>query len=667
MAAQQHEIDELVAHLRQADAPSVLVTGTRGSGKSTLMRGLRDALESAELPVTFHCTEEDFTYCHAEEVVERISKIGARKLRELGLKYRLVPQQTQFSNEPALPRFECKGGPLYIFIDGLDFIIDDNGFPLYNLAVLIGRKPERYAEAEQLYLELLAMLDRVSEDISLRKWKALETYAGHLENMFRKEDALARREEAIAAARQALGAGHPQVGELLLSLSCSIRWWKPDYALTCAEQGHAILQAAAGPRHSRATWGLRVIAFAHEMLGRFDQARAILERTLELGKAEARSSPYVAATALNELADAAEEAGDWQLGLRDREARLEHLRTFLGPRHIDTIRGAYGLARSCERNGERQRALELTEGCLRDYSAIGEATSFDRVDATLQVARMRLFGGDRGGCTSLVDELEKLAPGERPASCRIDFLLLKSELASMGGYNDERRRLVEEACQLLPMNYYDLQPQFGVVRAVLAGLLHLAGDADASLGQHEAGAQHLLLEQRHMLDFTLRPYETSLRYHVGPEDLARARIAELRLMFDTHIDSFGLAQFVLSPRPIRVAWNPKSPSILAALDGKGRSYLFDGHDTASMLEQLEPPFAPVEVPEDPALVSLNWSTSGEALRLRTPQGEKVNGRASDDEQWAPASAISPSGAYIAVMRRQSMRIVRARNRDEHQQ
>ena len=34
MAAQKHEIDELVAHLQQADAPSLLVTGTRGSGKS---------------------------------------------------------------------------------------------------------------------------------------------------------------------------------------------------------------------------------------------------------------------------------------------------------------------------------------------------------------------------------------------------------------------------------------------------------------------------------------------------------------------------------------------------------------------------------------------------------------------------------------------------------
>jgi hypothetical protein len=208
------------------------------------------------------------------------------------------------------------------------------------------------------------------------------------------------------------------------------------------------------------------------------------------------------------------------------------------------------------------------------------------------------------------------------------------------------------------MNHEDLQSQSSLVRAVQAGLLYLAGDVDASLRQHEAGVQYLRFAQRHMLEFALRPYERSLRDHVGSEALARARIAELRLMLDTHLDSFGLALFVLPPCPIRVAWNPRSASILALLDSQGQSYLFNWHASASMLEQLPSPLAPIEIPPDPAQVSLNWSLSGEALRLRTPQGQQVSGHTNHDEEWAPASAISPEGAYVVVMRRQSVRVAR---------
>jgi tetratricopeptide (TPR) repeat protein len=928
------------------------------------MAGLRDALESAGLPTIYHSTEQGFSSCHAEDVVERISREGSKQLGGLGVKFRRVPQQTQHDNEPALPRFEFKGGPLYVLLDGLDFIVDDNGFgvsyvpvdlppcmrlvlsvshgplldslaarryrvhemaplspegkselilahairrgsqdevmqgllawppgghpthllfaaklaeltgrapaenedvptvlnrlieamgssipnlavlahckyglpakrpldslrmsvarPLivergnffqpamsevqqllrrkygegelrrgrlelanglaecpfgaaideaaqhfveldekerladlltsfmtftmlihrssgrfsyywnkagakdaigrfermyesqaegleargrvallcniglmlsgcdapevaerfyrrsideartsdvpqpgnlatayFNLAVLISRKPDRYAEAEQVYLELLAMVDGVAEDSPVTKWRVLENYAGLLENMFRKEESLARREEGVVAAREKLGAGHPAVGELLLGLSSNVRWWKPDRALACAEQGHAILAAAAGPRHGKAIWGLGEMARSQLMLGRYEQARAIYEQTLEIAKEEEKSSPHAIASALENLADAAEEAGDRPRGLGYRKKKLEHQQSRLGPGHLNTLYAAKSLASCYEKNGQLERALELMEECLRDCSALGKEANSCATDATVQLARMRLFARNRDGCARLVDELEKRAPGELSNGLKTEVLLLKSELASVDGYTDDSRRLVAEACALHPMNYADLPSQFGVVRTVRAGLLHLAGDAEASLREHEAGVQQTLFGQRHMLDFTLRPYETSLRHHGGQDDLARARIAELRLMLNTHVDSFGLAQIPLPPRPVRVAWNPKSPSILALLDGNGRSCLFEWHDSAGMIEQLEAPFAAVEMPADPALVSLNWSSSGEALRLLTPQGQAVNGSANGNEEWSPASAISPNRAYIAVMRRQSLRIVRA--------
>jgi tetratricopeptide (TPR) repeat protein len=418
------------------------------------------------------------------------------------------------------------------------------------------------------------------------------------------------------------------------------------------------MEAAAGPHSSQALWGLRTIAQALQMLGQYQQARTVYERTLEIGKAEARSSPNGVSTALENLAESADEAGDRLLGLHFREARLEHLQTQLGPQHTDTIRSTYPLALCCERNGQRERALALMEEHMRHFSGLGKGETYNRANGMLQVARMRLASGDRQGCTVLVDEIEGLPPAEFPSSLQTEFLLLKSELASANGANHESRRLVEEACRLHPMNHEDLQSQSSLVRAVQAGLLHLAGDAEASLRQHEAGVQHLRFAQRHMLEFTLRPYERSLRDHVGSEDLARARMAELRLMLDTHIDSFGLALFVSPPCPIRAAWNPRSTSILALLDSQGQSYLFNWHASANMLEPLPSPLAPVELPADPAQVSFNWSQSGEALRLRTPQGQQVSGHASPDEPWAPASAISPEGAYVVVMRRQSVRIAR---------
>jgi tetratricopeptide (TPR) repeat protein len=963
MAAQKHEIDELVAHLRQANAPSLLVTGTRGSGKTTLMEGLRHALDAAGLPVVFHSTELNFDSCETSTIVDRISKLGTSLLNQRGIRHRRVPQLTPYANEPALTRFEFKGEILYILIDGLDFVADDNGFDtsffpidlppcmrlvlsvshgprldalaarrflvhemaplpdlckseillprleevqnrnevmqkllawplgghpthllfaarlaqltgaapepsddlltvlnrlvdsmgpvvsqlaafascrfgfpsrgiidlarlspaepiivrrsnfyqpatpevqqvlrqrfneaelrsgrielaeqlakchagavvdeaaqhlydldekvkladmlttlqvfaklihrssgtfgrywrqtgatdtlerfermfeshaaefdprsraaqlsniglllsecgildvserfyrraietartstvpqpgnlavsMHNLALLVAKKPERYAEADQIYLELLAMVDSITEDIPLKKWKLLDYYADHLEKMIRNEEAVARREQAIAAARKELGDGHTKVGELLLNLSSNIRWWKPEQALACAKQGHAIMEAAAGPHSSQALWGLRTIAQALQMLGQYQEARAIYEKTLEIGKAEAGSSPYGVSSALENLAESADEAGDRQLGLRFREAKLEHLQTQMGPQHTDTIRSTYSLAMCYERNGQRDRALALMEEHMRHFSGLGKGESYNQVNGRLQVARLRLSSGDRQGCAVLVDEIECIPTGEFPSSLQTEFLLLKCELASATGAIHESRRLVEEACRLHPMNHEDLQSQSSLVRVVQAGLFHLAGDTDASLRQHEAGVQHLRFAQRHMLEFALRPYERSLRDHIGPEDLARARMAEMRLMLDTHIDSFGLALFVLPPCPIRAAWNPRSASILALLDSQGTSYLFNWHASANMLEQLPSPLAPVEMPADPGQVSFNWSLSGEALRLRTPKGQQVTGHASPDETWAPASAISPEGAYVAVMRRQSVRIAR---------
>jgi hypothetical protein len=138
--------------------------------------------------------------------------------------------------------------------------------------------------------------------------------------------------------------------------------------------------------------------------------------------------------------------------------------------------------------------------------------------------------------------------------------------------------------------------------------------------------------------------------------LAEARLREIRTMLGIHYDRFGLGLTIVQDGPARVAWNTANPSILAALTHRGTSHLLAWHPSAGAIEFIEQPFEPVTLPADMSEVSLNWSESGDALRLRVGDEEKVHGKLRDGDSWAPASAISPDSSLVVVLRQNSIRI-----------
>ncbi len=528
-----------------------------------------------------------------------------------------------------------------------------------NLARLLALSRPRYEEAEAILAEILGELADKPSDYPVTRWSVMDEQAQLLAEMRRPKEAIARYQDAVDAVRAERGRDHPAVGSQLLAMSRNIRWLAPARALDCAREGLALLMRTLGPDHLEVDYALRLTACAHEFLGQHDAAVPLYEQALVIADANISAEPMRKAYGLKGLADIAEARGDWQRGAELRERAYLHLRTHVGPENPETALAGHDAALGCELTGNRMHARELLEQVLPAHRAAQSALPPRDANVDVELARMRKETGDREGCDAIVAELAGVAPGALRRFSRVRLGLLRAHLALTDERPAEARELLEGVLRTCAPPADEQDGSFGLAHVMLGGLLYLAGEVDASERHHEAGIQHLMVWLGLSWRYALGPYELCRRNQVGSQTVIEARLAELATMSRVNREAYGLAHYVVPPCPERVAWHPTRPGLLALLNRQGPSYLLEFHEESGLLEALEAPFPPAAIPEDLASVSLRWSPSGEALCLATPDGSQIFGRARAGETWLPASAISPDGAWVAVLRAQTVRIVRA--------
>jgi len=120
-------------------------------------------------------------------------------------------------------------------------------------------------------------------------------------------------------------------------------------------------------------------------------------------------------------------------------------------------------------------------------------------------------------------------------------------------------------------------------------------------------------------------------------------------------------------RPVRTAWHPSRP-LLAVAGCHGQVRVLHWHADGRLLEEIQAFATQAATPESPpkaaegAACALNWSPVGSRLRVRSAGGiEEVLGVASRIEEggsrcWAPASPVSADGAWLAMLRKDELRI-----------
>ena len=488
------------------------------------------------------------------------------------------------------------------------------GTALLNLAIQLGRDVRHDAEVESIYQRMLATIDgpvRVDENYP-SKWLTLRSLATHVENRARYDEGLAHRDAGIEAARRALGDKHPIVAMELLWASRAIRWRLPGRALAYAEQAHALLLAALGPKSDRVVFALRLIAAAELELGRAERSLHTSLRAATVGQELASTHPFECAYALEHIVGIADAMDDRRLALQRRQEHYQYLRAHLGPNHTSTLSAGWSLALACEADGQTERALDLVEDYGERQKAMHGPTYWDTLDAMVVAARLCWLLGRRAEAERRLTEAEKSFDAATYGLVRGMALLLRSEWAREDRQGNLQQEFLEKACQL----YQEadiVDSRAGLFHVLLGGIFHLRGDAEASARHHEAGAALLDDVQRHLQPLALRPYQASLWAGV-----AESRQRELCTTLAVNVSRPGIDRAVLPVRAVRAAWNPGDGRTLAVLDQGGGTHIFLWHAEAGQLERLDVPFANVKLPRDLASFTLRWSDSGQSLRLTTP-------------------------------------------------
>jgi hypothetical protein len=533
------------------------------------------------------------------------------------------------------------------------------GTPLLNLAHQLQKGPDPDGEEERLYQEMVSVIDGpvpVHENYPT-KWLTLRFYATFLENRYRYEEGQARREEGIAAARRALGANHPSTAMELLWTGRAICWRKPRQALAYAEQAYAILQAALGPASDRSVFALRMIAAAQRELGQIDQSLATSQRALEMGRRIATTHPEEAGHALEILSNLAEARNDRRAAVEIRQEHYQHFRKHLGPAHVTTLASGWSLALRLETAGQNEAALELVENLRERYGDLRGPDHSDTLDAAVAGARLCWRLGQRTEAERRLDEVGRAVEAGTAHPVRAMVRLLRSEWAREDRQCETQRDFLQQALAIYQDNNL-MTSRRGLLHVMMGGQVFLAGDREASARHHEAGAALLDDWQLHLKPMALRPYPGRMPMD-GDDEVARRR-EELEIMFALNGYRPGLDLALLSGRALRVAWNPGDGRTLAALDQTGQTHLFAWHAQSVQLEPLAPPFPQRALPKDLAAITLRWSASGQALRLHTPDGEESVGTWAADEDWAPASPLSPDGRYAIFFGRNVIFVMHSR-------
>ncbi len=144
-------------------------------------------------------------------------------------------------------------------------------------------------------------------------------------------------ETSIKFFTENLGAAHPTIGKTrVLRAMLSVRSGKVEAATNDALAGVAVLERWYGADDPRLINGLTIIAETSRMQGKFDDARAALQRALAIARKSDPKSRHVSNLGQN-LALLAYSRGDFVEARTQAEAALAAAELRLGAEHVDLI------------------------------------------------------------------------------------------------------------------------------------------------------------------------------------------------------------------------------------------------------------------------------------------------------------------------------------------
>ncbi len=205
----EQEARNLVEYLR-GEGPPLVITGSRGCGKSNLLKMVRESLEKENRL----CVEVSAEERPRNSMDEGLAQAAEDGMRDLLLAHQLEHRFLHSRNEaggPALPVVSLASGTLYLFVDGLDFVISRDSFDASFLPLEI---------PGSMRLIVAASRGPVVEALAARGWRIhdvqpLETPERRalIRTSMGREDA---QEEALLAWQHG---GHPQHLRIAASLA----------------------------------------------------------------------------------------------------------------------------------------------------------------------------------------------------------------------------------------------------------------------------------------------------------------------------------------------------------------------------------------------------------------------------------------------------------------
>jgi tetratricopeptide (TPR) repeat protein len=119
--ARKKTIDDLIEHL-DGEGPPLVITGSRGAGKSRLLEGIVHALSGGKRTCLVKRVEQGGRNFYDSSLIEDVEQEGSRLLRGEGTAFRVLRTRRAYGGQ-TLPYFAPEGAKLYLLVDGLDHMM----------------------------------------------------------------------------------------------------------------------------------------------------------------------------------------------------------------------------------------------------------------------------------------------------------------------------------------------------------------------------------------------------------------------------------------------------------------------------------------------------------------------------------------------------------------